>query len=186
MNMTLHSTFARVSRSTRTVARSILPEPIYRTMRGRRIQRKIARYRPRVVEHTYAGHSLRLQLRDPLGDGWYDHDWWDTQPELELLKAGRLRPGAIVFDLGAHQGVVALILAREVGHSGVVVAVEAAAHNAAVAEENRVLNGADNVTILHAAGGAETGSLWFSNDLNGRASPRRTTRHDACAPGHGG
>jgi hypothetical protein len=46
-----------------------------------------------------------------------------------------------VFDLGAHQGIVALMLAREVGVSGHVVAFEPNPHNAAAAAKNRELNG---------------------------------------------
>jgi protein-L-isoaspartate(D-aspartate) O-methyltransferase (PCMT) len=111
------------------VARALLPAPALREIRRRRVHAQIATYRRRVVEHTYAGHPLRIALRDPLAEGWYDHDW-GTQPEIDVLRSGRLRPGARVFDLGAHQGVVALMLARIVGPAGHVVAVEAEPHNA--------------------------------------------------------
>jgi FkbM family methyltransferase len=109
-------------------------------------------------------------LRDPLGEGWYDHDW-GRQPEIELLRRGRFGPGARVFDLGAHQGLVALILAREVGEDGVVIAVEAEPHNARVAAENRALNAASNLTIVHAAVSDVAGTLYFSEGLNGMVLP---------------
>jgi FkbM family methyltransferase len=148
------------------LARSVLPEAATREIRRRRVHAKIANYSPRVVEHSYAGHNLRVSLRDPLAEGWYDHDW-GTQPELDVLSGGKLRSGARVFDLGAHQGVVALILARIVGDEGSVFAVEAEPHNAAVAAENRDLNGADNLTVVHAAIASTPGTLLFSEGLNG-------------------
>jgi FkbM family methyltransferase len=128
--------------------------------------RKIASYRNHVVQHSYAGHQLAISLEDPVAEDWYDHDW-PLIPELACLRRSRLRSGARVFDLGAHQGVVALILARMVGPAGQVVAVEAERHNFKVALTNRNLNGAPNLEILHAAAGAADGSLYFRGGLNG-------------------
>jgi FkbM family methyltransferase len=118
----------------------------------------------------YAGHRLDVMLRDPLAEGWYDHDW-GPQIELDSLAVGRLRAGATVFDLGAHQGIVALVLGRIVGPGGQVVAVEPEPHNVAVAEENRLLNDGDNVTLLHAAISDRSGIVHFSEGLNGAILP---------------
>jgi FkbM family methyltransferase len=135
--------------------------------RKRRVARLIAAYSPRVVTHTYGGHRLTVALADPLADGWYDHDWPRLQEIDELVRIGALRPGATVFDLGAHQGVVALVLAAEVGPSGRVVAVEAQHHNASIAERNVRLNGATNVAIVHGAIADRPGKVNFAEDLNG-------------------
>jgi FkbM family methyltransferase len=116
------------------------------------------------------GEELRVSLQDPLAQGWYDHDWGD-QAEIDALRRGRLRPGARVFDLGAHQGIVALVLARIVGEAGEVVAVEAERHNVRVAEENVRLNNATNMRIVHAAAADAPGRLLFSESLN--AASRR-------------
>jgi FkbM family methyltransferase len=123
-------------------------------------------YQGRVVHHVYGGVPLTVALRDPLGEGWYDHDW-APQPELTfLLERSRLRGGARVFDLGAHHGVVALMCAAHVG-DGLVVAVEAEPHNAAVASENARLNAGLPLLVEHAAVAAQSGTLWFSEGLNG-------------------
>lgn len=151
-------------------AQAAIPGPIYRSLRRRRLHREIAAYPDREVEHSYAGQRLRLILEDPLAEGWYDHDW-GPQPEIELLRRGRLGPGARVFDLGAHQAVVALILAREVGDDGEVIAVEAEPHNARAAAKNRELNAAANLTVLHAAIANVPGTLYFSESLNGMVLP---------------
>jgi FkbM family methyltransferase len=112
-----------------------------------------------------------VSLEDPLAEGWYDHDW-PHLPELDRLGASHLKPGARVFDLGAHQGVVAMILARIVGDNGKVVAVEAERHNHRVAIRNMALNGITNVEVIHAAVAAHEGSLHFANSLNGRVLSR--------------
>ncbi len=108
------------------------PHPVYRMYRRRRVAWQVANFGSSTVEDTYAGHRLRILVADPLGEGWYDHDWQGL-PELdELSRVGALRPGATVFDNVPHQGVVALVLASEVGESGRVIAVEAEPHNAEV------------------------------------------------------
>ncbi|MEA2306055.1 MAG: hypothetical protein QOH43_3335 [Solirubrobacteraceae bacterium] len=154
----------------RDVARAVLPAPAHRVLRRHSVRRQIRTFPPRVVEHEYGGHRLRVALRDPLAEGWYDHDW-GLQAEIELLKQGRLGPGALVFDVGAHQGVVALLLAREVGEHGHVVAVEAEPHNAEVALENKALNDAGNLTVIPAAISDRPGRIFFSEGLNGTVQP---------------
>jgi len=106
-------------------------------------------------------------LVDPMGEGWYDRDWPEL-PEIALLKRHGLRPGARVFDIGAHQCVVALMLSKTVGPQGHVLAVEASPENYRAGEQNRKLNGADNCEILHAAGAAKSGTLVFNRGTNGQ------------------
>jgi FkbM family methyltransferase len=149
------------------LSRRVLPDGLYRLYRRRRITGQITRYTSRQVTHTYGATTLTIELTDPLAEGWYDHDW-PPLPELERLREHGLRPGARVFDIGAHQGIVALMLADYVGQAGGVVAVEAQSHNARIAERNRILNGASNVEVIHAAGAAFSGSVLFAEGLNGR------------------
>ncbi len=149
--------------------RAVLPTRMYCWVRARRIRRFIKTYPGRVVEHEYAGFRLRVHLEDPLAEGWYDRDWGEPA-EIDELRRGRLRPGATVLDIGAHQGVMGLILARIVGDAGKVVAVEAERHNAAVARRNVASNGVQNMIVLHAAAGARRGVLWFREGLNGRVA----------------
>lgn len=158
----------------RSLTRAYLPAWVYGRMRARRIRRYVDRYVPSTITHDYAGLPLTLHLHDPLAEGWYDRDW-DEPAEIAELRRGRLRPGARVLDVGAHQGVVALILARMVGETGSVVAVEAERHNVAVAQLNAETNRAGNLTVIHAAAGATAGWLPFADSLNGyvvaRAGP---------------
>ena len=85
-----------------------------------------------------------------------------------MLRRHKLKEGATVFDLGAHQGVVALMLADAVGASGKVVALEANPHNAAVARRNRDTNGGSQIIIEAAAISDAIGEITFNRGLNGQ------------------
>jgi FkbM family methyltransferase len=148
------------------VARRLMPHPLYRLYRQQRVSSQVAVYKDRRVTHVYGGHELQIHLADKLAEGWYDHDW-DEPVEIAFLRAREiLRPGVTVFDLGAHQGVVALMLARIVSPNGQVIAVEAEPHNAKVAATNNDLNGG-TMTVIHAAVAASPGKAYFAEDLNG-------------------
>jgi FkbM family methyltransferase len=136
-------------------------------LRGQRVRWRVASYRPRTVAHRYGSARLQVHLADPMAEEWYDHDW-PPLPEIEALRASRLRAGARIFNLGAHQGIVAMMLAAEVGTAGRVVAVEASPHNAAIAEHNRRLNGFEQITVVHAAVAGRSGTVEFNRSLNGQ------------------
>ncbi len=161
-----------MSSTLKALARRVLPHSLYRRYRQRKVAGLIAGYEPREVTHTFGGQSMRVHLADPLAEGWYDHDW--EEPELMgfLRDRGALGQGALVFDLGAHQAVLAIMLARAVGEDGHVVAVEAEPHNARVAEINCDLNDVDNVTVIHAAGAATEGFTNFAEGLTGQVDER--------------
>ena len=149
------------------LSKAIVPKPLWTQLRMLRLRYTRASYRHRRVRHSYGGHELELELIDPMGAGWYDHDWPEL-PEITFLKRHRLQRGAKVFDIGAHQCVVAMMLARTVGPDGLVVAVEANPDNCAAGERNRKLNGIDNCRILHAAGAAHSGTVIFNRGPNGQ------------------
>lgn len=143
-----------------------MPPAIRGRLRAWRVRRLIHTFTPREVEHVYGSGPLKVYLSDPLAQGWYDHPWGEL-PEVAALRSGKLRPGALVFDLGAHQGVVAMMLAREVGPSGRVVAVEAIAHNVRAIEKNRALNGMPQIETVYSAVSDRPGTLTFNEGLNG-------------------
>jgi FkbM family methyltransferase len=161
-----------VPSSLKQVARRAVPHSLYRRYRKRKIAAQIATYDAHDVTHLYGGGTLRIRLADPLAEGWYDRDWEEPEVMPFLRDRGVLAPGARIFDLGAHQAVIALMLARDVGDAGHVLAVEAEPHNARIAEVNRELNDARNLTILHAAGGATDGVTSFAEGLNGEVDSR--------------
>ncbi len=149
------------------VLKAVLPKPLWNRLRILRMRYTRAHYRRRRVRHNYGGYEMEVELVDPMGAGWYDHDWPEL-PEIALLKQHGLRSGARVFDIGAHQCVVAMMLSKTVGPEGFVLAVEASPENCQAGEQNRKLNGIDNCRILHAAGAAQSGTLIFNRGTNGQ------------------
>jgi FkbM family methyltransferase len=148
------------------IAKRSLPQPLWTMLRLARVWSSIRFYRERKVTHLYGGFPLSIWLTDPLAQGWYDADWPEL-PEVALLKTGRLNQGARVFDLGAHQCVVAMMLSRIVGTEGDVVALEANPHNAEVGERNRALNEIAQLKVIYGAAARESGSIDFGKGLNG-------------------
>lgn len=149
------------------LSKKILPHRLWVRLRLMRLHRLVEQYQPREVRHTYGGLPLNIYLADPLAQGWYDQDWPELS-EIAFLRRHRLQPGARVFDLGAHQCVVALMLADAVGPGGSVIALEANSHNAAVGKRNQELNQAEHLTVLHAAVAEESGELLLNESLNGQ------------------
>jgi FkbM family methyltransferase len=129
-------------------------------------------FTPRCVTHQYGGIPLTLKICDRMAKTWYDRDW-DELPEVTFLKRRKLRYGAKVFELGAHQAQVALTLATIVGPEGVVVALEASPYNCKIAADNIVLNQVSNVTLLNAAVGERDGKVSFNQGFNGRVGRGR-------------
>jgi FkbM family methyltransferase len=149
--------------------RALTPGSIRRWHQRRKLDRLLAGFERRVVQHQYGDVVLKVELADPLAAGWYDHDWAPL-PELSLLRRGKLQPGALVFDIGAHQGIVAMMLARVVGPAGRVIAVEPSAHNAAMCARNAELNAISWLSIQPAAISDREGSIPFNDSLNGQAA----------------
>lgn len=117
----------------------------YRALRRQRHER---RFKPRWRSGHYGGFRLNVYLADTTGERWYGRDWPEF-PESTLLLRSRLRPGSTVFDLGAHHGVVALVLAKQVEPSGSIVAVEGSKSNADIALLNAEHNEAANLSVVH-------------------------------------
>ena len=128
--------------------------------RLRRFRSELVRFPARLAHHNYGGIPLAVWITDDVAAEWYEHDW-PIANEIAFLRQSRLNAGARVFDLGAHQGVVALQLAQSVGPKGAVLAVEAHPHNAGVAIRNRDENGMPWLQILNAAVSDRPGSLTF-------------------------
>src|SRR5262245_7890991 len=143
------------------ILRSLLPPVIRRRLQRWRIDRAVRGFDRRVVRHRYGGVDLAVEIADPVGACWYDCDWVSSL-ELDLLARYGLRPGARVFDLGAHQGVVGLLLGHRVGAGGEVVLIEPDPHNFAQCRRNTELNAMPWVVAHQAAAADREGTLSFS------------------------
>lgn len=145
-----------------------LPTPLYQRLK---ITYQTSVFRKRVVEHDYGSYRLRLSIEDPLAAHWYAYAWAEPK-EVAVLQEHGVAHGGLVFDLGAHQGLVAMMFSQIVGKTGRVIAVEAGRHNAAVCRRNVDLNNIQNVETVWAAVTDSTGEAFFSDSYCGALTPK--------------
>jgi FkbM family methyltransferase len=110
-----------------------------------------------------------VPIRLPFGSWWIRRNdtlgqalMAGTFETAELAFAGRfLRPGMTVLDLGAHQGLYALLASRKVGPKGRVFAFEPSPRERRALRLNVVLNRCWNVSVQGTALGSENGEAEF-------------------------
>jgi FkbM family methyltransferase len=135
-----------------------------------------ARPRGGIVVVKLAGTSAQFYVRTPEelrllesagGAGGEQRVW-------ELL-ASSLKPGEVVFDIGANVGLYTILLAKVVGDGGHVIAFEPENQTYAHLLENVELNGLTNVRCFRKALGERSGqAVLYSNEAIGGASLLRT------------
>jgi len=151
----------------KSAIKQIVPTSLWTKLRLIKLKSGVKNYKNKIVTRDYGGHTFDVAIEDDLGNGWYNCDW-KRLAEIEFLSQHGLRKGSKVFDFGAHQGVVAMMLSREVGDAGEVIALEANSHNYKVAIKNKNLNKLENLIIRHCALGETSGTLNFNEGLNGQ------------------
>jgi FkbM family methyltransferase len=89
------------------------------------------------------------------------------------LKEGKytdLKPGDIVFEIGAYIGLHAIKLSEIVGPSGKIIAVEAIPRNFALLKKNTEINGIKNITLVNLAVWKKKGAISFNLNENQKNS----------------
>jgi FkbM family methyltransferase len=104
-----------------------------------------------------AGAKMLLDLHS-------EKDYWLGTYELDLQKAIRdwVQPGMVVYDLGANVGYLSLLLARQVGAGGKVIAFEPLPANQERLLANLRLNPELNVELIAKAVGNGSGRMAFN------------------------
>jgi FkbM family methyltransferase len=154
--------------SIRNAAKFVLPRTVANRIRISQYQWALRRFRPYQVRRSRAGFQFDLWISDPTAKSWYDRDCAEIPAEMDFLAKHRLRAGATVFDCGAFQCLIAMILAKFVGAEGKVVAVEANPHNYDAGLRNCKLNDARNVEVVHAAVSDSSDSVKINYRVNGQ------------------
>lgn len=129
-------------------------------LRAIRRQLSLQTFRQRVVEHPFLDSTLKVVIADPVAQAWYEHKL-PTAIQMHFLRDYGLKPGATVFNIGAHQAVIAAMLARIVTPTGKVVALDPDPFNFQVAQRNKTLNHLEQLEILCAAGADNTRMVNF-------------------------
>lgn len=161
----------KITQAAKKALRKVLPETLIKKIEIARLRVGKKFFEPKIVEHKYGSNIFKVKIADPLANSWYNKDW-PEQTEFAELRKYSLKPGAKIFNIGAHQGVVAMMLAKDAGENGKVIALEANPYNAKIAEENKNLNGIKQLSVLSEAIGDKPGELLFNDDLNGQVSDK--------------
>jgi FkbM family methyltransferase len=159
-----------VVKALRDAARAYLPAGLLDRLALTKQWLDLRHFRSYAARHIYGELPLVVHVADETSQRWYDRDWQCPEEIVLLAERGQLRPGATVFDIGAHQAVVAMLLAARVEPGGRVIAVEPTLHNIETARRNLAANGVTSVELLHAAAADVSGSISFSPRLNGRVA----------------
>lgn len=109
---------------------------------------------------------------------------WLGSYELDKQRrfATTLRPGHVVYDLGANAGFYTLLASKLVGRSGHVVAFEPLPENLAALRRHLELNGVDNVTVMDAAVWSSGGTVRFTPARHRSMAPSPRRDRSRCGP----
>ena len=91
-----------------------------------------------------------------------------TERAHQALAVKHIRPGHIVYDIGANVGLHTLLFSRLVGDEGHVFAFEPSPDTADLLAEHLRINGKKNVTIIQKAVAGQPGKLRFSGSGDSR------------------
>jgi len=119
-----------------------------------------------LLHHSYGLSKYWIFAVDVVAREWYGQDW-DLPAEVSRLAELNLLGSKIIFDVGAHQGIIAMLLAELNGEGGEIIAVEAHPFNSFIAKKNVERNGFKTITVLNAAVDSVSGHASFIDDLNG-------------------
>jgi FkbM family methyltransferase len=100
------------------------------------------------------------------------------EPLVEEMLTSHLHPGFVVYDVGAHIGILGLIAARVVGREGEVIAFEADPGNAERITEHALRNSMPQIKVVQSAVWRTSGRLRFE-----RASSQSSRNQGAVVSG---
>jgi FkbM family methyltransferase len=129
-------------------------------------------FKSRVVRHRYGAHQLTMEVIDTESARTFDRDF-DELPDLGFLSQHRLFPGAKVLNIGANQGLLAMLMAKMVAPTGFVWAIEPNIRKANAARRNLQLNGIGNCEVIDAAVAIFDGRTPKNQFRNASVSPSR-------------
>lgn len=134
-----------------------------------------------ISSKSFVGRLIRLPLRlipagvvvpilqGPLrGQRWITgsgtHGCWLGSYEYKKQRAfaGAIKPGMVVYDVGAHVGFYTLLASRRAGPSGKVFAFEPMPRNISFLRRHLALNNCANVVVVEKAVSDRPGLAWFT------------------------
>jgi FkbM family methyltransferase len=153
----------------KSIAKAVIPESLWKRARAWKMARIGKEFTPYTTTASFHGMPIQMEVRDPMSEAWYSKGGGMID-EVTFLAKRKMQPGTTVFDIGAHQGIFAVVMAKIVGEGGKVLAVEANPYHAECATKNATLNNAPQITVANVAVASEKGQIRFSNDWGGQTA----------------
>ena len=129
--------------------KALVPEPIkdvVKTMLRSRLNRDS------YVCHEYLGHRILMNMRDGVARNWYDKDWLEAERrEFAAIARCGLPADGMAFNLGAHHGLVSMLIRKRLLPDGKVIAVEIDRLNYGLCRNNIVINHIADIDCVNAA-----------------------------------
>ena len=148
--------------SIQNFARSLIPTDVKHFLSS--FRRTASR---KYFSNKFLGHELFVYDADNLSRGWYGKEWTlDERTEFEALRLRGIPRDALIFDIGAHQGIVSILLKRCLAPDGRVVALELDKKNVVAARKNIGRNEEWDIEMLHAGISNANGWLRHSGRSN--------------------
>jgi len=150
-----------------------LPAPFYRLVFGR-----FRRYTLWWLFWAY-GREATIAPAGPAGSRFYmrlhpigDSSFIVGEYEPGCVRALRehLLEGSVCVDVGANVGYFSILMSRLVGKHGQTIAFEPMPENVELLRENIEVNGLENIVVVAAAAGDESGSVELLNAASDRAT----------------
>lgn len=173
--MTLRDTLLRVAVASKRFLASTPLRGLATTRPAEALREWLVRRRLEGTEWITVGG---LSLEVPASFAAHNADGFEPLSMRWLCDTAR--PGQLVFDVGAHVGVVSCVVGGAVGSAGAVVAIEPDPRSHPLLRANLARTGlGSTVTVVEAAAGASTGTSTLVQPANTDAahlSGRRTAR----------
>jgi len=122
--------------------------------------RKEVQFHPYIMTKSVQGYEFPFYIGDSVAHAWYGGGN-GRSPELPFIRDKMLAPGDLVFDVGAHHGLLTVAIAPL---TAFVVAVEPNPHNVAILQKNIQFNHLQNVRVCAVAVGDSMGEVEVFRD----------------------
>lgn len=120
------------------------------------------------------GSRISCLLNSAIGRGLYTQKFESSEIKFVI---DILKPGNVVFDIGANVGVYTITMAKIVGESGHVYAFEPGERELKTLKDNIALNNIKNVTVIEAAVSNKVGVSDFAISHDGAMNSLTDTGH---------
>ena len=155
-------------------AARVLPSPVKRAFYkipflARVIRRSLNEAAPEGITEVVIAAGILKGLSMAL-DLHTEKDYWlgTYEPDLQSAASQIIKPGMVVYDLGANIGYISLMAARLVGDGGRVFSFEALPANIARLKQNASLNQLqERIQVVHAAVVDKAGEVAFLTHTSG-------------------